>query len=80
MHLHRRWQGRQPLDERVVHQRLPNLQRVRHARAVDLGVDVADEIGLEIQILNQRKRVVGSDLACMAVEHLDGVVAAQAEP
>ena len=50
---------RQPLDERMVHQRLAHLERVRHARAVDLGVDVADQIGLEVEILDQRERVVG---------------------
>jgi hypothetical protein len=44
----------------MVHQRLAHLERVRHAGAVDLGVDVADQVGLEVQVLDQRQRVVGA--------------------
>ena len=32
---------------------------MRHARPVDLGVDVADEVGFKVEILDERQRVVG---------------------
>ena len=67
----------EPLDQLVVHQRLAHLERVRHAGAVDLGVDVADQVGLEVQVLDQRQRVVGAGARRVAVEHLDRVVAAE---
>jgi hypothetical protein len=34
-----------------------------HAGAVDLGVDVADQVGLEVEVLDQGQRVVGVALA-----------------
>ena len=49
----------QPFDQRMVHQRLAHLERVRHAGAIDLGVDVADQIGLQVEVLDQRQRIVG---------------------
>ena len=54
----------------MIHQRLAHLERVRHARAVDLGVDVADEVGLEVEVLDQRERIVGAGAPGVAVEHL----------
>ena len=42
----------------MIHQRLAHLERVRHARAIDLGVDVAHEVGLEVEVLDQRERIV----------------------
>src|SRR5437870_13919466 len=51
----RRWQGPHPFDQRVVHQRLPNLKRMRHACAVNLGVDIADKIGLDVEVLDERE-------------------------
>ena len=61
----------------MVHQRLAHLQRVRHARAVDLGVDVADQIGLQIEILHQRERIVGVGARRMARENLRRTVTAE---
>src|SRR5437762_9965100 len=42
-------QGRQPFHQRMIHQRLADLERMGHAGSIDLGVDVADQIGFEIQ-------------------------------
>ena len=58
--LERGRQAGQPLDERMVHQRLAHLQRVRHAGPVDLGIDVADQIGLEVEVLDERDGIVGT--------------------
>ena len=70
----RRQRG-QPLDQRMVHQRLAHLERVRHAGPVDLGVDVADQVGLEVEVLDQRERVIGAGAGRMALEDVDRVVA-----
>ena len=67
----------EPFDQRVVHQRLAHLQRVRHAGAVDLGVDVADQVGLEIEVLDQRQRIVGPRACGVAAEDLERAVAAE---
>jgi hypothetical protein len=48
-----------------------------HAGAVDLGVDVADEVGFEIEVLNLGQRVVGIALGRMPVKYFDGVVATE---
>ena len=69
-HLQVRRQRGQPLDQRVVHQRFAHFERVRHAGPVDLGVDVADQIGLQVQVLDQRQRIVGVRLRGVAVEDL----------
>ena len=50
---------------------------MRHAGAVDLGVDVADKVGFEVEILDQRQWVVGLGFCGMLVEDLDGIVAAE---
>jgi hypothetical protein len=50
---------------------------VRHAGAVDLGVDVADQVGLDVQVLDQRQRVVGAGAGGVVVEDLARVVAGQ---
>ena len=76
--LERRRQRRQPFDERMIHQRLAHFERVRHARAVDLGVDVADEVGLEVEILDQRQRIVRLRLRGVMPEHVQRFVAAEA--
>ena len=55
---------RQPFDQRMVHQRLAHFERVRHAGAIDLGVDVADQIGLQVEVLDQRQRIVGLRACC----------------
>jgi hypothetical protein len=52
MQLEMRWQTRRPLDQGVVEQRNPRFERARHACAVDLGQNVAGEIGFEIGVLH----------------------------
>ena len=44
----------------MIHQRLTHLERVRHAGAIHLGVDVAHEIGLHVEILHERERVLAA--------------------
>ncbi len=61
----------------MVHQRLAHLERVGHAGAVDLGIDVADKIGLQVQVLDQRQRVFGTGASGVEVEHLLRAVARQ---
>ena len=79
--LMRRRQRRHPLDQRMVHQRLADLERMRHRRAVDLGVDVADEIGLQVDVLDLRERIVGRRaFAAWRSHHLDRVVAGELAP
>ena len=48
-----------------------------HARPVHLGVDVADQIGLQIEILDQRKRMIGRGTRGVPLQHLDRPVALQ---
>ena len=50
---------------------------MRHAGTVDLGVDVADKIGLQVQVLNQGQRVVGIGFGSVLPENFAGVVTAQ---
>ena len=50
---------RRPLHELMVQQRHAHLERVRHAGAVDLGQDVARQLGLQVDVLDQRQRIVG---------------------
>ncbi len=75
--LQRGREGRQPFDQRVVHQRLAHFERVRHAGAIDLGVDVADQVGVQVDVLDQRKRIVGVRPRRMPFEDLLGAVAAE---
>ena len=72
-----RGQRGQPFDQRMIHQRLADLEGVRHAGAIHLGVDVADQIGLEVEILNQRQRIFAVRSLRVPMEHRDGVVARQ---
>ena len=48
-----------------------------HAGAVNLGVDVADQVCLQVEVLDQRQRVVGVGLGGVVGENFDGVVAAE---
>ena len=48
-----------------------------HARAVDLGVDVAHQVGLVIEVLDERERVVRRRARRMPLEYLDCGVALQ---
>ena len=75
--LQRRRQGREPFDQRVVHQRLTHLERVRHAGPVDLGIDVADQIGLQIEVLDSASGSSVFGTRRMPLENLDRVVAAE---
>ena len=61
----------------MVHQRLAHFERVRHAGAIHFGVDVADQIRLQVQVLDQRQRVVGLRASTLAPEHFDRVVAGE---
>src|SRR5215471_3767868 len=54
----------------MIHERLAHLERMRHARAIDLGVDVADEISLEIEILDERQGMIGRSAPSVALEDL----------
>jgi len=40
-------------------------------------VDVAHQVGLQIDVLDQRQRIVGIGTLGMVVEHLDGAVATE---
>src|SRR4029434_6831559 len=55
--LHRRWKSCEPFNERMIHEGLTHLERVRHAGPVDLRVDIADQVCLEVEILDEGKRV-----------------------
>src|SRR5438094_754317 len=61
----------------MIHQRLSHFERVRHARSVDLRIDVADEISLEIEVLNERQRIVGPRHRCVTVEYFTCAVTAE---
>ena len=62
----------------MVHQGLPHLERMRHAGPIHLGVDIADQIGLEIEVLDEGQSVVGVGPPGMLTEHVDGAVAGEA--
>ena len=49
--------GARELDQVVIEQRNPRLQRVRHARPIDLGEDVSGEVGAEVEGLEPRQRI-----------------------
>ncbi|MPM83847.1 hypothetical protein SDC9_130916 [bioreactor metagenome] len=59
----------------MIHQGLTNLKRVSHAGTIHLGIDVTHQVGLEIDVLDQRQRVIRLRLIGMPAEHLDGIVA-----
>ena len=48
-----------------------------HRRAIDLGVDVAHQVGVHVDVLDQRQRVVGVGAAGVALKHVQRAVAAQ---
>ena len=75
--LEMRRKPRRPLDESVIEQRNPRFERARHAGAIDLGQNVAGEIGLEIGVLHLRQRVLAATLPHMRAQHLDAIVALQ---
>ncbi len=77
VHLQRSGKGRAPLDQRVVHERLTYLERMSHAGAVDLGVDVAVEVSLDVQVLHQAQRVIRGGAAGVAAKRLLDFVAAE---
>ena len=67
-------QGRRPLDQHVIEEGNARLERGRHARAVDLGQDVAGEIGLDVDVLRTRDWIVRAGLPHVAGDELGGVV------
>ena len=60
IHFEIRRQACQPLHQGVIHERLPNFQSVRHAGAINFGIDVAHQVCLEIEVLDQRKGMIGA--------------------
>jgi hypothetical protein len=64
----------------MIEKRLPDFQRMRHAGAVDLGQDISDQVGLHIEILDERKRLPPRCFAGMSAQHLDGAVSLQVTP
>ena len=61
--------GRQ-LDEDVVEQRHPRLDRVRHAHPIDLGQDVERQVALEIALLERREPVRSAVAAAARAQRL----------
>ena len=70
-------QPRRPLDQRVVEQRDAHFERAGHTGAVNLGEDVAREIGVEISILHLRQRIVAAAPADMRAQHIYGIIPLQ---
>ena len=68
----------QPFHQHMVHQRLAHFQRMRHAGAVHLGVDVPNQPGFVVQVLDERQGIIGLCILGMLAEHLQCAVAAQA--
>ena len=50
---------------------------MRHAGAVNLGVDVANQVGLDIEVLNQRQRVVDASIFGVVIEDFLCAIAPQ---
>ena len=50
LQLQRRRHGRGELEQLVIEQRLARLERHRHAHPIDLGQDVVDEVGLDVDV------------------------------
>jgi len=63
-------QGGQPLNQHMIHEGFPHLKRVGHAGTIDLGVDVADQPGLVVEILDECQRVVGVGPGGVLHEHV----------
>ncbi len=70
-------QAGHPAHQLVIEQRLAHFQGVRHAGAVDLGEDVADQVGLHVEILHQRERIVGGCHRGVAAQHFHRLIALQ---
>jgi hypothetical protein len=51
-----------------------------HAGPVHLGVDVADQVSLGVEILDERQRIVGLCVSGVPAENLDRVVACKLAP
>ncbi len=77
IHFQRGGKACAPFHEGVIHQRLTHLQRVGHAGPIDFCVDIAVQVGLDVQILNERERIVRGGATCMALEHFVHTIAAQ---
>src|SRR5205823_1483018 len=72
--LHGGRQGGKPLDQGVVHQRLTDFERMRHARSVDLRVDVSHQVCLQVEILNQCQWISNCHTLRMPMKYLYGVI------
>ena len=70
-------QAGRPFDEGMIQQGYAHLQGMRHAGPVDLGQDVARQVGLEIGILHAVQVMPRRRFRHEALYHLHGVIALQ---
>ena len=61
----------------VAEHRHPHLERIGHAGAIDLGENIARQIGFDIGVLNPLKVMVGRGIAHHAADDVDGLIALQ---
>ena len=64
-------------DQWMVHQRLTHFEGVGHAGTIHLGVDIAHQVRLEVQVLDKPEGIVRPGTAPMAAEDLGRAVAAE---
>ncbi len=76
-HLLARGQRDEALDEAVVEQRWPELERGPHRGAVGLDQDPVGQEGLEVGVGRAQERVVGARPAVVRLEGLEGIVPGQ---
>ena len=61
----------------MIEQRHAYFQRMRHARAINLGQDVARQISLQIQVLYERQRIIGWRARRVVTQYIDRVITLQ---
>src|SRR5438094_41025 len=61
----------------MIHQWFAHFERVRHAGTVDLSIDVADEISLQVQILDCRKGIIGLSARGVPAKYFDCAITLQ---
>ena len=64
----------------IVEQRHAHFQAVRHAGAIDLGENVARQIGLEVEVLHERQRMLGRRVLRVTAKHFDRAIALKPPP
>ena len=60
LQLQRRRHARGELEQLVIEQRLARLERDRHAHAIDLGQDVVDHVGLDVDVQRAIERIAAT--------------------